>query len=151
MDMKKYTGICGKTLKSGCGLYIRSGLKFIERTKLDIKYCDDLNEFQCKFIEIINEKGANIILGVVYRHPKKASDNKFTDTLQEKLDIISKEHKIIMLMGDFNYNLLKYGNDPKVNHFTNTMLSHYLQPIINKPTRVVSNQKPSLVDNIGIC
>ena len=68
---EKYTGICGKTLKSGCGLYIRSGLKFIERTKLDIKYCDDLNEFQCKFIEIINEKGANIILGVVYRHPKR--------------------------------------------------------------------------------
>ena len=145
---EKYTGIGGKSMKSGCGLYIRTGVKFLERKKLDIKHVDDLNEFQCKFIEIISEKGANIILGVIYRHPKKMSDNTFSEKIQEKLDIIQKEHKIIILLGDFNYNLFKYSFDKNVSHFTNMMLSNYLQPIINKPTRVVKNQKPSLIDNI---
>ena len=147
---EKYTGIGGSSLKSGCGLYIRTGIKFIERKKLDIKYQDDLNEFQCKFIEIINDKGANMILGITYRHPKKASDNTYTEKIQDALDIISKEHKIIMLLGDFNYNLFKYSYDKNVNHFTNTMLSNYLQPIINKPTRVIKKQKPSLIDNFFI-
>ena len=64
--------------------------------------------------------------------------------------ILVKEHKIIILLGDFNYNLFKYSHDKTVNHFTNTMLSNYLQPVINKPTRVVKNQKPSLIDNIFI-
>ena len=121
---EKYTGIGGKSLKSGCGLYIRTGVKFVERKKLDIKHVDDLNEFQCKFIEIINEKGANIILGVIYRHPKKTSDNTFSEKIQEKLDIIQKEHKIVILLGDFNYNLFKYSFDKNVNHFTNMMLSN---------------------------
>ena len=117
---------------------------------MDIKHHDELNEFQCKFIEIINDKGANIILGVTYRHPKKASNNMYTEKIQATLDTILKEHKIVVLLGDFNYNLFKYSHDKTVNHFTNTMLSNYLQPIINKPTRVVKNQKPSLIDNIFI-
>ena len=90
------------SLKSGCGLYIRTGLKYVERKKLDFKHFDDLNEFQTKFIEIINEKGANIILGITYRHPKKASDNTYTNKLQETLDVILQEHKIVILDGDLN-------------------------------------------------
>ena len=133
---EKYTGISGKSLKSGCGLYIRVGLKYVERKKLDFKHFDDLNEFQTKFIEIINEKGANIILGITYRHPKKASDNTYTNKLQETLDVILQEHKIVILAGDFNYNLFKYKKDDNVTYFTDTLLSNFLQPIINKPTRV---------------
>ena len=147
LGYEKYTGLSGSSLRSGCGFYIKTGLKFVERKKLDFKHFDDLNEFQTKFIEIINEKGANIILGVTYRHPKKASDNTYTNKLQETLDIILQEHKIVILTGDFNYNLFNYKEDDHVAHFTNTLLSNYLQPIINKPTRVIDKQKPSLIDN----
>ena len=147
---EKYNGITGNSIKSGCGFYIRNGLKFVDRKKLDFKHFDDLNEYQTKFIEIINEKGANIILGVTYRHPKKASNNMYTDKLQETLDIILQEHKIVILTGDFNYKLLKYKEDKNVTYFTDMMLSNYLQPIINKPTRVINKQKPSLIDNFFV-
>ena len=70
-----YLGLNGKTLKSGCGLYIRSGLTFIQRKDLDLQYYDDLNEFQMKFIEVVIPKGSNIILSVTYRHPKKTSNH----------------------------------------------------------------------------
>ena len=48
-----YIGLTGTTLKSGCGLYIRSGLAYIQRKDLDMQFYDDLNEFQMKFIEIV--------------------------------------------------------------------------------------------------
>ncbi len=147
-NYQKYNGLTGTTLKSGCGLYIRSDLKFKDRKDLDTQFPDDLNEFQCKFIEIINTKGANIILGVSYRHPKKASDNKFNNWLKETLVKISREHKTAILLGDFNYNLLKYSYDHHVTKFVDTMTAFRLQPTINKPTRIIKNQRPSIPDNI---
>ena len=145
-----YNGLRGTSLKSGCGLYIRTGINYIDRKDLDIKHYDDLNEFQCKFIEIINNKGANIILSVHYRHPKKTSDETYINKLQETFDKITQEHKIVTILGDFNYNLLKYTEDTHVKKFADTMFSNNLQPLINKPTRVVKNQKPSLIDNFFV-
>ena len=40
-----YNGLTGTTLKSGCGLYIRSGLTYVNRKDLCIQHHDDLNEF----------------------------------------------------------------------------------------------------------
>ena len=96
------------------------------------------------------DKGANIILSVQYRHPKKTSDETYINKLQETFDKITKEHKVIIILGDFNYNLLKYSEDKQVKKFADTMFSNNLQPLINKPTRVVRNQKPSLVDNFFV-
>ena len=143
-----YKGLTGTTLKSGCGLYIRSGLTYIERKDLDIQHHDDLNEFQMKFIEIVVTKSANIILNVTYRHPRKTSDSTFNDKLQETLTKIANEHKIMILLGDFNYNLFNHDRDNQTKHFVETMYTNSLQPTINIPTRVVKGQKPALLDNI---
>ena len=94
-----------------------------------------------------NTNGCNIIVSVCYRHPKKASDNTFNVWLQDTLEKISKEHKIMIFAGDFNYNLLKYSQDKYVKEFVDTMASFNIQPSINKPTRIVKNQRPSLIDN----
>ena len=53
-----------------------------------------------------------------------------------------------MFLGDFNYNLLNHDKDPHIQEFIETMYSNSLQPTINKPTRVVNRQRPSLLDNI---
>ena len=144
----KYNGIQGTTLKSGCGFYIREGLKYIDRKDLDLQHYDDLNEFQCKFIEIIHDKKSNIIFGVVYRHPKKSSDNTFNEKLSEILDKLSNSHKTKIILGDFNYNLLNQDRDEQVRKFTDIMYTNNLQALIDKPTRVVKGQKPTLIDNI---
>ena len=78
----------------------RSGMLYKERKYLEIKHCDDINEFQLIFIEISVPKGANMIVGVTYRHPKNTSDNTFNTQLQTTLETISKEHKIVMLLGN---------------------------------------------------
>ena len=96
-------------------------LKYKDRKDLDIQHCDDLNEYQCKFIEVINTKGSNILICVSYRHPKKASNNSYNTWLNDTLDKISKEHKILIFLGDFNYNLLKYSQDNNVITFVDTM------------------------------
>ena len=128
-NYQKYNGLPGTTLKSGCGLYIRSDLKCKDRKDLDIQHHDDLNEFQSKFIEVINTKGANIILGVSYRHPKKASDHTYNTWLAETLEKISNEHKTTILLGDFNYSVLKYSLDPQVL----PLLTQWLHTIFNQP------------------
>ena len=146
-NYQKFNGLSGTTMKSGCGLYIRIGLKCKDRKDLDIQHHDDLNEYQCKFIEVINTKGSNILLCVSYRHPKKASDNSYNTWLRETLEKISKEHKTTIFLGDFNYNLFKYSQDNHVRTFVDIMTASNLQPTINKPTRIIKNQKPSLIDN----
>ena len=143
-----YKGLSGTTTKSGCGLYIRTGLTFVERKDLDISHHDDLNEFQVKFVEIVMPKSANIIFSVTYRHPRKTSDSTYIDKLQDTLTKIAEEHKIIMAVGDFNYNLFNQDKDNQTRQFIETMFTSGLQPTINKPTRVVRGQKPSLIDNI---
>ncbi len=121
-----------------------------DRKDLDTQHYDILNEYQCKFIEIINTKGSNTIICVTYRHPKNTSDHTFNTWLQNSLEQISKEHKTSIFIGDFNYNLLKYSKDKNVTQFVDTMTQFNLQPTINKPTRIVKNQKPSLIDNIFV-
>ena len=149
-NYNKYRGLSGTTVRSGCGLYIRTGIKYKDRTDLDTQHHDDLNEFQCKFIEIIITGGSNIILCVTYRHPKKASDQTYNTWLQNSLEKIMQEHKIVVFVGDFNYNLFKYSKDQHVTAFADTMSGFNLQPTINRPTRIVGKQKPSLIDNIFI-
>ena len=144
----KYKGIPGTTLKGGCGLYLRSDLPYKDRKDLDVSYHDDLNEFQSKFIEITMPNSTNIILSITYRHPKKNSDSTYNNKLNDSLAAIANEHKIILALGDFNYDLFKHDKNPMVKNFVETMFNNNLQPTINKPTRVVKDQSPSLIDNI---
>ena len=144
----KYNGTPGTTLKSGCGLYLRSGLPYKDRKDLLVSHYDDLNEFQIQFVEISVQKGANILLGISYRHPKKTSDITYINRLQKTLETVHQEHKIVLLLGDFNYDLFNHDKSPMIKNFIEVMYNNNLQPTINKPTRVVKGQTPSLLDNI---
>ena len=63
--------------------------------------------------------------------------NKLNDDyLNELLDKLSKENKTILLIGDFNINLLNYNIHPRTNEFLDSLSSHYfllhfLQPIVS--------------------
>ena len=145
---QNYCGMKGKTLKSGCGCYIRNEIKYKIRNDLNISFVDEGNEFQRFWVEIINEKNPNIIVGVHYRHPKRNSNNSFLDQLKTNLEKIKNSNKIIVVTGDFNYDILKYGYNSIINDFIYLMYSHFLQPCILEPTRIVNNNRPSLLDNI---
>ena len=134
-------------MKSGCGFYIAENVPYEPRNDLDSQYHDEFSEFQAKWIEIINRKGKNTVVGVIYRHPTK-SDTQFQIYLNETFNKIRNENKLMAIVSDFNYNLLNHETDTQVNDFIQIMLSNFCQPHIIQPTRIVDSAKPSLVDNI---
>ena len=86
----------------GVGLYIDSDLEYKLRDELcftDRQICESL----C--VEIVNPRGKNYIIGVIYRPPSQ-NMAKFIDNLSIVMAKISREDKVCYLMGDFNLNLL---------------------------------------------
>ena len=105
---QKYYGRKGNSLKSGCVFHVREGIKFKLRNGLNLTFCDEYNESHCYWIEILNEKSPNILLGVYYRHSKKDSIDIFVEKLKDALTLLRNFNKITMINGDFNYDILKY-------------------------------------------
>ena len=80
---------------------------------LSYKCCNDLNiytknELESTFIEIVNPKKSNILVGDIYRHPSMDFADFNCNSLNKLLENISKEQKSIFLLGDFDVNLLNY-------------------------------------------
>ena len=69
----------------------------------------------------------------------------FLNTLSENL--LSEKNKEIVLMGDFNIDLLKYEKDHNTADFLDQMYSASLVPHITSPTRITSHSR-TLIDNI---
>ena len=66
--------------------------------------------------------------------------------LSNLLDNLSDEDKTVVLLGDFNADLLKYDKDFNVSDFIDTMYSNLLLPHIASPTSVTTNSQ-TLIDN----
>ena len=69
----------------------------------------------------------------------------FLNTLSENL--LSEKNKEIVLLGDFNIDLLKYEKDHNTADFLDQMYSASLAPHITSPTRITSHSR-TLIDNI---
>ena len=63
---------------------------------------------------------------------------------------LRNNNKICLVAGDFNYDILKYEQDPIINELLNLMYSNFFQPCILEPTRAILNSRPSLIDNTYI-
>ena len=99
------------------------------------------------FIEIVNTKKSNIIVGVIYRHPSKDLADFNSNYLNKLLANISKEQKSMFLLGDFNVNLLNYNEHNQTNEFLDSVASNSFIPLILQPTRITSHSN-TLIDNI---
>ena len=75
-------------------------------------------ELESSFIEIINPKESNDIIGVIYRHPNMDTtqfiDYKFNDLLA-KLSL--ERNKKIYISGAFNFDLLKVSSHAATSDF----------------------------------
>ena len=130
--------------KTGGGvmLYIKSSFSY--KLRPDIFQFSDF--FEAIFIEIENQLGKNIILGLIYR-PPGLNVSLFAEALDPILDRITRENKHCYLLGDFNINLLNHESHNPTNEFLNMIYSHAFRPTIDKPTRVTYNTA-TLIDNI---
>ena len=88
-----------------------------------------------------------MVVGCIYKHPNLAITEFNEGYLQPLLDKSSLENKDVILMGDFNVDLLHYETHNQSRDFLDKMLSASLKPHITTPTRVTPRSK-TLIDNI---
>ena len=134
--------------RGGVGLFIRDEVNF--------KIRDDLSVFiphviETVFIEIINKSSKNHILGVIYRPNTEplADLDIFNENISDILNIIDRENKPGVIMGDMNIDLLKYANHEKTNTYLDNIFSTGFIPVIVKPTRL-SHTSATLIDHIYV-
>ena len=130
--------------KGGTLLYIDKNMKY--------KLPNDLNIYEKQmvestFIEILNKKQKNMIIGCVYKHPKHEVSDFTNNYITPLLDKLSNENKDILIMDDFNINLINYNDDKNTGNFLDTMFSQSFLPYLTTPTRITRNTK-TLIDNI---
>ena len=92
-------------------------------------------------IEIINDKGKNVLITCVYRPPGPATD-LFTEKIIEMFEDV--KNKPVIVCGDFNIDL---GSIIATKDFKNYMEIAGLCPMITKPTRITTHSA-TIIDNI---
>ncbi len=145
----KFVGLQGNSKNGGCGFFIKESLNFHDRNDLSKSFKSEKCEFEAEWVEIVNAKGANVVSGVIYNHPRR-DPTQFLDYLNITLKKLTKENKLILVSGDFNLDLLAYDKRPIVEEFLNITFANCLQPLILQPSRYTDSHKPSLIDNIFI-
>ena len=104
----------------GTLLYIANHLSYKTRSDLNIY---KKNELESTFVEIINPKKSNIIVGTIYRHPKM-DVTEFNNILNNLLKKINQEQKTVFLLGDFNIDLVHYNEHKPTNEFSDSLASN---------------------------
>ena len=129
--------------KGGTLLYLDKNLKYKLRKNLNIYH---KGKIESTFVKIINENEKNMVAGCIYKHPKQTIPDFLDNHSLPLLEKLSYENKKILIMRDFNINLLNYG-DKNTANFLDTMFSYCYLPFINTPTIVTGHSK-TLIDNI---
>ena len=129
-------------------LYMKEDLLFKPSPDLQ-KIMTAEKAVESNFIEIINSKNENDIVGVIYRHPT-SNPNSFIEShlkplLEEKLskDILNKT---VYLAGDFNFDLTNVSHQI-TSDFFDTMTTNQMLPTIYLPTKL-NRIHNTLHDNI---
>ena len=120
--------------KGGVLLYVNKKHHYNVRNDLNV-YAPRLLE--SKFIEIINPKSKNDIIGVLYRHPsmdtETFNDEHFRPLLQK---LACENNKNICIAGDFNINLLNVSSHDPSADFIDILTAHNYMPTITLPTKI---------------
>ena len=129
----------------GVGMYIKIGMEYEERKDLSV-FIPHVVETQFIEFKALNR---TYICGAIYRpntQPKADIDVALA-TIYELVDIIKQENKSVILLGDFNIDLLKFESNNKTDDLLNNLFSYGISPIITKPTRITEHSA-TLIDHI---
>lgn len=126
----------------GTLIYVNKIFETKERKDLQCS----LNESTFVEINIPNIPKRSVIVGDIYK-PPSFSHTLFMECLEKTLAVIEKEQRLVVLSGDFNYNLFNIDQDQQVINFSNLLASYSFHPTICKATRS-QNEHHSLLDNI---
>ena len=105
IDLTKYVQEQTPTEASKGSTLLYISEELIYKTHKDLQMCK-AKELESTFIEILNKKTKNLIVGCIYKHPT-LNNQDFIDSYIPLLEKLSYENKQVMLMGDFNMNPLR--------------------------------------------
>ncbi|XP_065674721.1 uncharacterized protein LOC136091287 [Hydra vulgaris] len=128
----------------GLGLYISKKHDFKVKNIL----CFSNDNYESLFIEVVNKKFRNILIGCVYR-PPSGKIKSFQTFIKNPIEKIKKEKKTLYVIGDMNLDSLTFSKSPKTKSFFDMLLKFDVLSAINKPTRV-SKTSATAIDNILI-
>ena len=134
-----------KNKGGGVAIYIKNNISYKERKDLHSPSIENI------YIEIFVKNSKSFIVGFFYRPPddsKYLCDN-FNDRLNDNIEIVSKENKEIILMGDFNVNYENDNDSRSHFDFKNIMSFHGFKQIISTPTRITEDTA-TLIDHIFV-
>ena len=129
--------------KSEKGGYV-SKKNYIDRQDLNINKNEMLESV---FIEFLSKSNKYTIIGCIYKYLKLTLAGFNQNFIQLLLDKLSFENKNIILLGDFNIDLLHYANDNQTRTFLDQIYSSSLSSQITTPTRTTPRPK-TIIDNI---
>ena len=105
-------------------------------------------EIESAFLEIIEPNNKkDKITGCIYKHPIVPVTEFTNNSMGPLLKKLFRDKKEIILMGDFNINILKCDSEKDTGDFVDTIYASLLYPTINTPTRIATTSK-TLIDNI---
>ena len=117
---------------------------FILKTVLWQRRKQDLEDdnIECLWVELTPTKGKPFLLGTVYRNPAERSD--WLDRYENLIDKALTDKKELIMLGDFNKDLLKTN---QTRDWVNSMTALGFTQLVNCPTRV-TNSTSTLIDHI---
>ena len=104
-------------------------------------------ELESVFIEIIQNDSKNMAVGCIYRHScmqLSEFNDEYLKLLSEKL---ISENKEVILLGDFNIDLLKCDSNKNVSDFLDIIYSTNIVPNFTSASRLTSRNQ-TLIDKI---
>ena len=121
-------------------LYIKKGLNYKLRNAIQIYKS---KQSESTFIEITQDK-EHVVVGCIYRQPSMELGEFNSHYLTNLLDNLSLENKTLVLLGDFNANLLKYDIDTDISNFLDLMYTSFLLPHIASHLAPQQHRQPLL-------
>ena len=114
--------------------------KFVYKHQPVVVCCLDGNIYHgsCR----LKTENTYLYIIIVYRYHGNAAE--FTDHFMEVID--DYKEKPLVILGDFNIDLLSYNTDSNTDKFANAMISNSLFPLVNKPTNFFRNSS-TLIDH----
>ena len=131
----------------GVAFYIKDTLNFqILPLVINDNICDSLF-IEVQLSDTVSQGCGKVILGNVYRPPRDIISNysSFTENIEQLL-LALQNCPNVMILGDFNIDLLKIKEKEHISTFLYTMISDGFYPKITLPTRRTSISK-TLIDN----
>ena len=71
----------------------------------------------------------------------------FLTQFQTTLNLLHKSRESFILLGDFNFDILEYSQEPHATDFVDTIFEHACIPLITKPTRI-ERTSATCLDNL---